>query len=328
MNHPATAFGSIIGMVATVPACVIRNADCHDPAAADEAAKVTGVRERRWVAGDTAGFLCTAAAERLLSGRHAAVSLLAGLGWSAADLDLIVYVTQTPGRAVPAEVYSIAARLGATCPCMQVNWSCSGYVYGLWTAMRMLAPGQRALLLVGDTSSQLVDPADRATAPLFGDAGSATAIMGGGPTQHFVMGTDGGGVDKLCTVPDDYQGDITLRMDGAAVFSFTLKRVPPMLADLRAHGEPDTVLMHQANRFILDHLAKKCGIEPARVPINIERFGNTSCCSIPLLVCDPAAGVTFAPGGRVAMLGYGAGLAWAGASLVVDPLLVQELIEV
>jgi 3-oxoacyl-[acyl-carrier-protein] synthase-3 len=317
MNHHSTAYGSIVGLVAAVPDRIITNADCPDPAAADEAAKLTGVRERRWVRdGQTAYDLNLAAANRVL----------AGMGWAGSELDLIVYVTQTPTRAVPADVYSLAAAVGATCPCMQVNWSCSGYVYGLWTAMRMLAPGQRALLVVGDATSTIADPSDRATAPLFGDAGSATAIIGDPlMMQVFIMGSDGSGAEKLCT--DRHPGaDLDyLKMDGAAVFNFTLKHVPAMAAAVRSCGAPDTWLLHQANEFMLKHLAKKADL--GNVPTNIQRFGNTSCASIPLLIADPEAGVEIYNGGRVGMLGFGAGWAWAGANIDARALQVCELIE-
>lgn len=347
MNHHSTAHGRIVGLVAAVPANVITNADCPIPAAADEAAKITGVLERRWVKdGQTAATLCTAAARRLL----------AGMGWDAADLDLIVYVTQTPERAVPADVYSIAAELGATCPCLQVNWSCSGYVNGLWTAMRLLEDGQRALLLVGDANSEHTDSADRGTFPLFGDAGSATAITGGGPAQHFVMGTDGTGAAKLCRpgfqrYTDECHERHVLEMDGPEVFNFTLRTVPEMAERIRtfylggARREPDIWLLHQANAFMLRHLSKKAGL--GVVPTNIERFGNTSCASIPLLMATPPVpkitpltnSIPAGPITNVAwrlkneslhlgMMGFGAGWAHAGASITTEPLRVCELLEV
>jgi 3-oxoacyl-[acyl-carrier-protein] synthase-3 len=171
MNHHSTAYGSIVGLVAAVPDRIITNADCPDPAAADEAAKLTGVRERRWVRdGQTAYDLNLAAANRVL----------AGMGWAGSELDLIVYVTQTPTRAVPADVYSLAAAVGATCPCMQLNWSCSGYVYGLWTAMRMLSAGTARAPRRGRCDEHDCRSHRPRDGPLFGDAGSATAIIGGG----------------------------------------------------------------------------------------------------------------------------------------------------
>jgi 3-oxoacyl-[acyl-carrier-protein] synthase-3 len=322
MNGHATARGSIVGVVSAVPSNVITNADCPDPAAADEAAKLTGVRERRWVrAGQTARTLCTAAAQRLL----------VGIGWTGADVDVLIFVTQTPESAVPADVYRIAAELGApsSCACLQINLSCSGYVYGLWAAMRLLQPGQRALLLVGDTSSTIVDPGDRATAPLFGDAGSATAIDGeDDEEQYFVLGTDGKGADRLCQPR-------WLQMDGAAVFNFTLKRVPQLVTDVLECGKPGYLLFHQANRFMLDHLVKKSKLldtfEPWQIPTNIARFGNCSCASIPLLLCasDEVMVAGLMTGyTRLALFGFGAGWAWAGASIWCEHLQVVELIEV
>lgn len=316
-----TARGSLRGVVAAVPARIVTNADCHDPKAADEAAKITGVYERRWVnAEQSARTLCTDATRVLLD----------RMGWAPDTIDLLVYVTQTPDGAIPADVFRIAADLGLGqgVACVQANYSCSGYVYGLWMAMRLAQPGQRALLLVGDATSTIADPGDRATAPLFGDAGSATAIEGGGLDQHFVLGCDGGGADKLRTRNAEF-GMGLLEMDGAAVFNFTLRVVPPLLAQVLAFGETDAVLMHQANRFMLQHLIKKAGIGHLSVPMNIGRFGNTSCASIPLLMCDAPtnASLTARPM-RLALAGYGAGWAWAGASIECAPLVCAELLEV
>lgn len=313
MNRHRTAHGSIVGVVSAVPARVITNADCPDPAAADEAAKLTGVRERRWVGpGQSARTLCTDAAKRLLE----------QIGWQAASIDVLVYVTQTPDGAVPADVYRIAADLGITGACLQINLSCSGYVYGLWTAMRLLQPGQRALLLVGDATSTIANPGDRATAPLFGDAGSATAIEGSEVEQRFVLGSDGAGADKLC------QPDRWLQMDGAAVFNYTLRTVPTLAADVRkAMPYPDLWLVHNANEFMLRHLMKKASIDPGRAPMNLQRFGNTSCASIPLLMCAEASERLASPA-RVAMLGFGAGWAHAGAAIQMGGLETCGLIEV
>ncbi len=312
MNGHATARGSIVGVVSAVPARVIRNADCPDPAAADEAAKLTGVNERRWVSsGQSARTLCTDAAKRLML----------GLGWKDSSIDVLVYVTQTPDGAVPADVYRIAADLGITGACLQVNWSCAGYVYGLWTTMRLLQPGQRALLLVGDATSTIADPSDRATAPLFGDAGSATAIIGSDLDQHFVLGTDARGVDRLCQASRGF-----LHMNGAEVFSYTLRTVPRLAADVLTSGRPDFWLLHQANAFMLKHLAKKASLE-GPIPTNIERFGNCSSASIPLLMCSELGGEMMVPQ-RLGMLGYGAGWAHAGASIMNEGMQACELIEV
>jgi 3-oxoacyl-[acyl-carrier-protein] synthase-3 len=330
VNGHATARGSIVGVVSAVPARVITNADCPDPAAADEAAKLTGVLERRWVGpGQSARTLCTDAAKRLLE----------GLAWAPASIDVMVYVTQTPEGAVPADVYRIAAELGlpVSCACLQINWSCAGYVYGLWTTMRLLQPGQRALLLVGDATSTIADPGDRATAPLFGDAGSATAIVSDdlyrtASKQYFVLGTDGSGADKLCQSDSGGQWPF-LKMDGAAVFNYTLRTVPSLVADVLRYGRPDFLLFHQANSFMLKHLVKKSNLAErfdvaVRVPTNIARFGNCSCASIPLLMVSEIRHNLLHEGMRLALFGFGAGWAHAGAMIECAAMEVAELIEV
>lgn len=320
MNGHATAYGDLVGVVSAVPARVITNADCPDPAAAFEAAALTGVNERRWALRDqTSAHLCTVAAR----------DLLRGLSWSAAEVDVLIYVTQTPESVVPADVYRMAQDLGlpGTAACLQVNWSCAGYVYGLWLAMRLLQAGQRALLLVGDVMSTVMDPRDRATAPLFGDAGSATAIVGGGREQRFVMGSDGRGADHLAQQPDGY-----LRMHGAEVFTFALRRVPELIADVLALGRPDLLLFHQANRYMLSHLIKRAKLldqfESEQIPMNIGEFGNCSCASIPLLMCSSAELSLRALPNRLALFGFGAGWAWCGASIQCDELQVVDLLEV
>jgi 3-oxoacyl-[acyl-carrier-protein] synthase-3 len=318
MNHHSTAYGSIVGLVAAVPDRIITNADCPDPAAADEAAKLTGVRERRWVReGQTAYDLNLAAANRVL----------AGMGWAGSELDLIVYVTQTPTRAVPADVYSLAAAVGATCPCMQLNWSCSGYVYGLWTAMRMLSAGQRALLVVGDATSTIADPSDRATARCSGMREVRRRSSATRDEQHFVMGTDGSGAEKLCTdrhPPNTRWSRLSEdgRRSGVQLHAQARARDGRRR---RSCGAPDTWLLHQANEFMLKHLAKKaagrCADEHSAVRQYFVRVD-------PAADRGPEADVEIYNGGRVGMLGFGAGWAWLRGEHRRAPLQVCELIEV
>lgn len=305
--------GAIAGVVTAVPQWIRPNTDWP---AAQEAAKMTGVLERRIAAPDqTTESLCLAAARRLLD----------ALDWPPSSIEALVYVTQTPSTAVPAAAYDLHAALGlpAHCPAIQANWSCAGYVYGLWLAMK-LARG-RVLLLVGDTSSRIVDGEDRATAPLFGDAGSATAIQSEDRFTRFVLGSDGAKNEHLAQAPGAF-----LKMDGASVFGFTLRVVPGLVTDVLNAGRPDFLLFHQANRYMLSQLAKKSRLHdqftPEQMPSNIDRFGNCSSASIPLLLCDKVG--MRARGKRLALFGYGAGWAWAGATIDTPALRVAELVEV
>lgn len=311
---------AIRGVVTAIPANELTNAGM--PPGADEAAKMTGVLSRRHVTGDqSTESLCLAAAERLL----------ADLDWDPDSIRALVYVTQTPGLAVPASAYTLHAKLGLPlhCPALQVNWSCAGYVNGLWLAMKLTGEqqGSRVLLLVGDTSSRIVDPADRATGPLFGDAGSATAIEGGATMSHVVLGSDGNDAGALQQGHGEF-----LNMDGASVFSFSLRRVPPLIEDiLDIMPSPDFLLFHQANRFMLQHLVTKAKLldkfTPAQIPSNVAEFGNCSCASIPLLLCE-SVGQAAAQRSRLALFGFGAGWSWGGALVSGMRMDVAELIEV
>jgi 3-oxoacyl-[acyl-carrier-protein] synthase-3 len=319
-NWKGAAGGRIAGVVASVPSTVWTNADL--PPGADEAARVTGVRERRRVVqGQSAESLCIDAAQRLLT----------SLRWAPESIDQMILITETPSQRIPAPAYNVHRELGLArhCTLMEINYSCVGYVVGLWNAMQMLEGRTRgrSLLLVGDTFSKALDPQDRATGPLFGDAGSATAIEVSLCSQVFVLGISGTNNHKLSQANGEF-----LKMDGAAVFNFTLDEVPPLVAETLQIGRPDYILFHQANRFMLDHLITKCklrdqpgGYAAEQIPINVEKWGNTSCASIPLLLADKIG--ARAADKRVAAFGFGAGWAWGGAMLNLEGMQVCELIE-
>jgi len=294
--------------------------------------KMIGVKTRYWVdEGQTTSDLCFVAAARLIE----------TLEWPRDSIDALIFVSQTFDQRLPATACVLHGRLGLAghCQAFDVGLGCSGYVYGLWLASTLVAAGcRRVLLLAGDTISRVVDPSDRATALLFGDAGSATAIEkeDGAPPAYFVLGSDGAGAANLIvsgggfrTPADDPRrppglAAENLYMDGGEVFSFTLRAVPRLVQDTlkragRSVEEVDSFVLHQANQFMLRHLAKKIGA-PERTPINIDRFGNTSSASIPLvLATDLAERLATAPT-RLMMVGFGVGYSWASALFDTEPL--------
>lgn len=320
-NKFESGTGRIVGVVAAVPVTRRDNEDWPD---AQDAAAVTGVHERRRArAAMSTEWLCEAAAARLLD----------ALKWDPQTIAAVVFVTQTPAHPMPAPVYDLHRDLGLAqdCDVYQLNESCAGYVKGLKLAQKLTSTQQhRVLLLVGDTTSNICNPTDRATAPLFGDAGSATAIEhDAAASDFFITGADGVANDRLSQQSGEF-----LHMDGGAVFNFTLKRVPALMDDAGSlTPEPDWILMHQANAFMLEHLVKKMRLtehlSPQRLPTNVERFGNCSSASIPLLLCDKlgvartsAAGKT-----RALLLGFGAGWSWGAASVNLSGLRVAEVVE-
>lgn len=340
---PATTRNArIAGIVACVPRRAVGN-DEFEARFGDKVAdvvKMTGVQSRRWVdANTTTADLCHDAAERLLS----------QTGTERIEVDAVIFVSQTPDYRLPATACLLQDRLGlrAGIIALDVALGCSGYVYGLWLAMMMVQGGaaRKVLLAVGDTSSIMNDPDDRSTALLFGDAGTATLVeyTDAAAEAHFVFGTDGSGAEALI-VPKgafrrpaeasrfaDAPPDI-LFMDGGEVFNFTLKAVPQLIADTMASaGRPtdqhDLFLLHQANAFMIKHLAKKAKLPMDKVPINIDRFGNTSSATLPLVMADLSAGQLTSSTSRVAMFGFGVGFSWGGASLDIGPLACAELIE-
>ena len=234
-----------------------------------------------------------------------------------------------------------------------VNLGCSGYTYGLWLASSLLR-GQvnRVLLLVGDTCSKFTSDQDRSTFPLFGDAGAATIIEKDpdAGSAHFVLGSDGGGAENLIIkaggfrdprrgpalqrvegADGNWRRDDELFMNGQEVFTFTLKRVSPLVSELMEYSSNeienvDHFVFHQANEFMLKHLGKKAGIPEEKMPLTMANFGNTSSASIPLTICQKLKD-NFATGKpKLAMFGFGVGLSW-GAAMIHSPIAVIDSIE-
>jgi 3-oxoacyl-[acyl-carrier-protein] synthase III len=284
----------------------------------------TGVRSMR-IAGprQCASDLCFTAAK----------NLLAELEWSPESVGLVVFVSQTPDYILPATSNILQHRLGLTKECLAIDLSqgCSGYVTGLWTAAslcRTVTP-TRTLLLVGDTPTKFVREDDLATRVLFGDAGSATALeaVSDAPALHFLGGSDGGGASQLIVSGGGFRnlrsegcqspwGQGALEMNGAEIFAFTSREVPQLVKGVIASAgwtstEADLLVLHQANKFLLDHLSRKIKF-PGRVPISLDRFGNTSSASIPLTIADACAKTQ--PLGRAVLAGFGVGYSWAAAA--------------
>jgi 3-oxoacyl-[acyl-carrier-protein] synthase-3 len=322
----------IAGITCTLPRQVITTAEVAAALGADakKIKAMTGIAERRIAPPEIcASDLCADAASRLLD----------DLEWDRATIDALVLVTQTPDYILPATACILQQRLGlpTTCACFDVNMGCSGYVYGLWIASSLVESGlNRVLLLVGDTSTRCVSEQDRSVAFLFGDSGSATALERGNAKTTFVLGTDGGGAEnliiragqarqrmtpELCERVEMEGGNIRspqeLYMNGSEVMAFTLREVPPLFEQLLEHSgtqreQIDAVVMHQANQFLIDNLARKIGIESSRVPSTVEHYGNTSCTSVAVTISSLLQEQISQKSLKLAMMGFGVGWSWAG----------------
>lgn len=319
----------VAGVSTCVPPTRVDNLDLGDRYGAEDVRKVVsmaGVRHRH-VSGEgiTAVDLCTEAASRLL----------ARLGWAPDSVTGLIMVTQSPDHFLPSSACVVHARLGLsdTCAAFDMGLGCSGYPYGLYIAAAMLKAGgqQRILMLHGETPSRFVHPDDHATTLLFGDAGSATALEAdpAGEPACFGLFTDGSGADGLIIRGGAFRDrspadprDLCVRMDGAGIFNFTIKRVPPLVADTLGFAgltvpDVDAFLFHQSNRFIMKHLMKKCGLPEARVPFTIEDTGNCGGPSVAVTLTR-SLGTRDRPL-RLMLLGYGVGLSWSSAVLSLAP---------
>ncbi len=341
-THARTHGARIAGVVTCIPPKILDNSYFEEQfgGGVAEVTKMTGVLTRHRAADNvTTSDLCEAAAERLLE----------TLGWDRESVDGLIFVTQSPDYRLPATACSVHGRMklriGAIA--FDVNLGCSGYPYGLWLAMMAIQTGamKRVLLAVGDTSGKTIDHTDRATALLFGDAGSVTAIEKSedeDSVADFILGSDGAGAQNLI-VPNgafrvhEAEGKFEgrnldkLYMDGGEIFTFTLKSVPPLINDTveaagRSKDDYDAFLLHQANTFMINHIAKKAKLPKDKVPINMDRYGNTSSATIPLLMTTDLADDLKSRTMTLGMFGFGVGYSWASASLKLGPLAVCETI--
>jgi len=345
----------LAGLAAAVPDFVRSVDDDIRQSGSEDARRIgdsIGVTSRRMAPpGVCASDLCVAAAERLLD----------ELGWDRGTVQAVLFVTQTPDYPVPATACMLQTRLGLStnCAAMDISLGSSGYVYGLATAsqfVRSIAGGQenggRVLLLVGDTITRFVSTEDQATAPLFGDAGSATALefSSSASSSIFSLGTDGRGAEHLvvsaggarhprtsetCVGIVQDSGSVRsqedLMMNGAEVFSFALQAVPKMVARTLAEtgwsvDDVDGMVLHQSNALMLNHLRKRLKIEEQKFVVALDGFGNTSCASIPLAMTHRWATDQPEKRRRLMLAGYGPGWSWGGAAITCEGIVIPEVV--
>ena len=308
----------------------------------------TGVRYRRVVpAGVTASDLCVSAAEPLLQ----------KLNWAPTDIDVLIFISQTPDYLIPNTASVIHQRLGMSkkCIALDINLGCSGYVYGLSIIGSLLQniPGGKGLLLVGDCSTCVISRQDKSTWPLFSDAGSATAIeQTGADKWQFNLQTDGSGHKDIminsgghrspfspdALIPREYaagvaRNDLQMSLDGINVFNFALREVTPNIQALLSAGgidqsSVDHFVLHQGNKLMLECIRKKLKEPESKFPYSMYYFGNTSSASIPItIVTELRTKITEAKT-NLLLSGFGVGLSWGSAYLSIDLPIILPLIEV
>ena len=242
----------------------------------------------------------------------------AGLGDE--DLDAIFVCSVTPDIMVPSIACEIQKELGAVNAfAYDINAACSGFVFAYNMAVSYMETGmiKNALIIGSEQLSSMMDWNDRGSCILFGDGAGAVVVTACEQKGASVMHSDGASGEALQCVTGG-----KLSMDGQKVFRFALKRVPEVVEELLNKMElekeqVDLFLLHQANMRIIEAVIKRLGLEPEKVPSNIERMGNTSSASLPILLDELNREGKLKPGMKLVMAGFGAGLTWGAGFIMV-----------
>lgn len=341
----------ITALSACVPHRKINNLEYTQYFPEEDVRKVVekvGIYERRFVEeGICSSDLCLAAAEKLINDNHI----------DRCDIDLLIFISQTPDYRMPATSILLQSRLGLphSTVAFDITLGCSGFLYGLSVVYAMMQNHglKKALILDGETRSKVYSPKDRRSAFLFGDAGIAALVEQNEAfgNSYFSLNSDGsrgdlimikgGGyrypssletlkeriVDEYGNIRSDEQGF----MNGSDVFNFVIVEVPKDIKRLinyvgLVQGDIDYTVFHQSNNFINTFIARKLKLDMSKIPSTIHKFGNTSSVSIPLTIASELKNKL--EGHKTLLLSaFGVGMSWATAIVPFKDCHVSELVE-
>jgi 3-oxoacyl-[acyl-carrier-protein] synthase-3 len=287
----------------------------------------TGIRERRVATGtETTSTLAT----------EAAAAAIKSAGLTPDAIDLLILATASADQLIPHAGALVADGLGIQCGSFDLNAGCAGFVYELVAGASMISAGnfEHVLIVGAETLSRIIDPDDRGTCILFGDGAAAmvlTASPDDGPgLLGWDLGCDGssaslleipaGGTRRPASAETIANREHYLRMAGKEVFRRAVRIVVESASNaiVRTGVSVEDVAWfapHQANLRIIDAAATRLGIPSERTLVNIDRYGNTSAASIPLVLAEAADDGRLRDGDLVLMSGFGAGLTWGSALL-------------
>ncbi len=342
----------ITAIAAAVPTHKIENLKYTDYFPEDQVKEVVekiGIYERRFADKNTCSSdLCFAAAQKLIIDNNIDRN----------EIDLLVFVSQTPDYRMPATSITLQHRLGLSnnCIAFDLNLGCSAFIYGMSVVYSMMQSGniRKALLLDGETRSKVYSPRDRRSAFIFGDAGVAALVERNekfGETT-FSLNSDGSRADLIMIkgggyrhmsstetlierVVDEYgnmRSDEQGYMRGGDVFNFVIREIPKdikktMVEANVTNDNIDFFCFHQANNFINAYIAKKMKLQAEKIPHTIEKFGNTSSVSVPLTIVSELKNKL--EGKKTLMLSaFGVGMTWATAIAPFVDTRISDIVEV
>lgn len=342
----------ISALSAAIPRTIVNNYEYTQHFPKEQVKEVVdkvGIYERRFADEHTCSSdLCFVAAEKLIADNNI----------NREEIDLLVFLSQTPDYRMPATSILLQERLGLSHSTIafDITLGCSGFIYGLSIIYALMEKKglRKALFLDGETRSKVYSPKDRRSAFLFGDGGVAALIERDEKfgKSYFSLNSDGsrgdlimikgGGyrhpssietlkekvVDEYGNIRNDEQG----YMQGADVFNFVIREIPKDIKRVLEHTgiEADTLdyyIFHQANSFINSYLAKKLKLDISKIPSTIYKYGNTSSVSVPLTIVSELQGQFDIPK-RILLSAFGVGMTWATGIITLDSCRISEIVEV
>lgn len=284
----------------------------------------TGIRERRIAAGHQAtSDLAVLAAQRALK--------VAGV--QAREIDFIICATSSPDHLLPATANIIQHQLGCNAGGFDLNAGCSGFVHALTTGFALQATGRfrHTLVIAADTYSRFLDWKDRSTAVFFGD-GAAAAVLGPSDDDSWLRGaceSSQGALAREITIPaggsrlsvaDATLAETRFQMNGRGVWDFVVSSIPLAIERVVAAAgirlsDIALVVPHQANKRLLLACAERVGLAPDRFFLNVDCYANTAAASVGIALADACQRGRVQAGDYVLLIGFGAGLGWAGACI-------------
>lgn len=339
----------VSGVASAVPTEIVKVSDFASQYGEDYVTKFsasTGIKQfRRTKPHQTASDLCFVAAEKIISEKEV----------QREEIGALVFVAHSTDYRRPATACVLHKRLGLdkNCVAFDISLGCSAFVYGMQVVCSMMANSDinKALLLVGESLTKMVNPKDKSVNMLFGDGGAAIllekteqvstikGILKTDGTGYKAIIAPGGGFRNIDAPTQDFtwpDGNVrslyNTNMQGDDVFGFTISQVPRTIKEFLAKTEVDInsydcLAFHQANKYISQMLCKKLKCSEDKMPLCLDRFGNTSAPAIPLVLCDTYGSVDEDKELRVLACGFGVGLSWGVCSLTINPKDVFPIVE-
>lgn len=288
----------------------------------------TGIENRHISTGETVASLAADACEKALK----------MAGKKAEEVDVILLATCSPEYLLPCAACQVQERIGAVnAVAFDINAACSGFLFGLTTAQAYIASGMyRKILIVGsEVLSKIVNWEDRSSCILFGDGAGAvfaeaTEDLDVSGMLSFAQGSDGSkGMVLNCRerllhnplyTEEKKEDDFYVHMDGQAVYRFATRQVPDCIQDALAKAdltveEADLFILHQANARIIEAAAKRLHADISKFPMNVDRMGNMSSATIPVLLDELNRAGELKRTDKLVLSGFGAGLTY-GACVI------------